>query len=310
MNVLVTGGEGFVGQALVSALLKNKHEVVVLDDYSASSPDLLRPKTSRRAGGGWQYAGSVTDREMLDMVIKKHRVDRIFHLAVRNISVSEIDPPLAFSVNAGGTSEVLRAADRHGVRQVIYTSTSSVYGSKPSQIPSYEVDQVDPRTTYSIAKYAGELICKSSKVLTTILRLSNVYGPGQTPRLGNATCGVVGQFMDRLSSGEPIIVYGDGTATRDYTHIDDVVRAMLLVLDDPQDGVFNVSTGEETSTNQLIALLEKVTGKTAKIDRRENRSIDAVVPRRCVDYSKIRNMFGWKPAFSLEAGLKDTWKWW
>lgn len=301
MSILVTGGAGFIGKRLVRALLAQGVPVCVLDDYSAAPEHAI----DRHLPKLRVYKGSVTDERLVDAVLQKNCIQHIFHLATRNITRSQMDPVNGFAVNAGGTAVILERAKAHGVRHVIYTSTSSVYGDR---VPATEEDTPAPRTIYSVAKLAGERCCQLSSMPTTVLRLSNVYGPGQD-NVGNPYCGVIGHFMLAASLNRPVVLYGDGTATRDYTYVDDVVEALLTVLHRSKFGTFNVGTGEETSTLELVRLVEKVTKKTLVVERRENRTID-VIPRRVLDARKLCRETNWKPLTSLEAGLALTWDRW
>ena len=300
--VLVTGGAGFIGGRLVEALLARSWEVIVLDDFSASDPSSL----DGRAGKLTVYGGSVTDAKLL-AVIMRRGVTHVVHLATRNITVSETDPARSFAVNAGGMVAVLREAAKHQVQRVVFTSTASVYGD--DRMPAFERYEPKPRTVYSIAKYAAEL-CGATfpSVPLDILRLSNVYGPGQNDST-NPYCGVVGHLMRAAAAGTPATVYGDGTATRDYTYIDDVVGALAIAMARGTGGVFNVSTGQETSTRDLVGMVARVTGRPLEINHRTARSID-VVARRVVDSSKFRDTFSWRPSVDLEQGLVRTWEWW
>lgn len=295
MNILVTGGAGFIGRHLTKALVERGHAVCILDDFSAASPDSLDVQI---------YRGSVVDAELLSALLSKRGISHVFHLATRNITVSETDPVRSFAVNAGGTALLLKQAALCDVQHVVYTSTCSVYGS---MMPAIEDQHPAPRSTYSIAKLAGERCCEVSPVLSTVLRLSNVYGPGQTD-IGNPYCGVIGHFMRAALENKRAIVYGNGSATRDYTYVDDVVRAMLAVLDRPTAGTFNVSTGIETSTSSLLLATTLATGRMLAGTYEPLRSID--IPRRVVDSQKFRSTFGWEPSVSLATGLAKTWDWW
>lgn len=298
MNILVTGGTGFIGTHLVAALLRNGHGVSVIDDLSASR-DTTPP------GFRSFYQWDAANKHALDHVISNDEITHIVHLATRNITVSEQDPVAAFSINSGGTAILLKKAKQYGIQRVVYTSTSSIYGDR---MPALEEHEPNPRTVYSVSKLAGEMCVRASSVPSTILRLSNVYGPGQTPE-SNPYCGVIGHFMRASVDGSPLVIYGNGEATRDYTYIDDVVHAIVMALHASIDGTFNISTGVETSTNYLSSTVKRVVDRKLMLEWKESRSID-VVPRRVVDSTKFQRSFGWKPYTSLEDGLRKTYDWW
>lgn len=299
MNVLVTGGAGFIGSHLVRALLAKSCNVKVVDDLSASNFSAL-PRVSDKLT---VYRGSVEDQDLLSSLMTD--VTHVVHLATRNITVSETDPARAFSVNTGGTANVLRSASR--AKRVVFTSTTSVY--RDDDLPASESHEPEPRTLYSVSKLAAEA-CGDLflDVPLTILRLSNVYGPGQSDS-DNPHCGVVGHFMRAAREDRPMLVYGDGEATRDYTYVDDAVAAIVTALEGNRDGVFNVSTGVGTSTLDLSRLVAASAGKTHSVEHRSARSID-VVKHRVVNSQKFRNGFSWAPLVPIEDGLRRTWESW
>lgn len=274
----------------------------MLDDCSASQP----PSDERVEF----HRGSVADIFAVQAAMRG--ADRVAHLATRNITVSEINPAAAFEVNAGGTLIVMREAARAKVKKVIYTSSVSVHDDLLMPITAHTA--INPKTAYSIAKYAGEL-CRNvvGDLPLTILRLSNVYGPGQSD-IANPYCGVVGHFMRASLEGRPLVVHGDGLSTRDYTYVDDAVEAIVasLVSDAaaPVDvSAFAVGTGIETSAVGLARMINEVTRRTLPIVHRPERSID-VVRRRVVDAGHFCAHCGWAPSVPLMHGLLRTWEWW
>ncbi len=304
-KILVTGGAGFIGTHLVDALVAAGDDVCVLDDFSASD------KLSTRKHGVRVFDGSVTDKKLVRSILSEG-IQRIYHLATRNITVSAQDPKKAFAVNSGGTMIVLREAAHAGCEHVVYTSTTSVYDNS-AVMPMTETTDVKPRTTYSVAKYAGEL-CRYSvpECRFTVLRLSNVYGPGQIDT-ANPYCGVIGHFMRAARDEKPIIIFGDGSDTRDYTFIYDVVKALMSAMGskrkESESVIFNVSTGIETSTRHLAEMVQRVSGQSLAIEYRDKRSID-VIRRRVVDSTLFRNEFNQHSSTNLYDGLSATWEWW
>ncbi len=188
----------------------------------------------------------------------------------------------------------------HG--KIIYLSTSSVYGTA-DVFPTPETAEIKTSNAYDTSKRIAELFLQQRGNYTS-LRLSNVYGKYQRPE--NPYCGVLGRMIDSAINDKPIEIYGDGTATRDYTHVSDVVKAILLAIDQPpKNAEINIATGIETSVNDLCKMVWKAVDKPVKYNRTQLRSIDATT-RRCLDIKKAEQLLGWKPAVTLEDGIMQT----
>lgn len=304
-SVLVTGGCGFVGSNLVRRLVGMVDDVYVMDDMFTGSKDNLLGVDCNIT------TASVTDRISVHNIVSK--VDTIFHLAARNIIASTKNPIEDYETNIGGTLNILMEAEEHGAK-VIYTSSASVYGN-PKYLPINEDDHIDLLTPYAVSKYSGEGYCmafnESYKLPTIVLRLSNVYGTGQSP--ANPYCGVVAKFMDKCRSNSPIVIHGDGLSTRDFTFVEDVVDALILAgLSNIVNGeIFNVATGIETSINDLAE-------KVIKCMTEDNKDLKCVAPlyvdrrdidnirRRVLNIEKIRRKLGWTPKYTLKEGLLIT----
>jgi UDP-glucose 4-epimerase len=296
-RALVTGGAGFVGSNLVMALLESGAEVTVVDDMSTGDiKNLLRVK-----GEYSMYTTSVTHEDIIKKIMSK--IDIIFHLAARNIISSTKNPRNDFETNIGGTLNVLMSARELNIERVVYISSASVYGN-PKYLPINEDDNINLLTPYAVSKYAGEGYCmafhESYDLPVAVLRLSNVYGTNQL--VSNPYCGVVAKFIDKAIKNEPIEIHGDGLSTRDFTYVDDVVKAILLAgLSPKADGeVFNVATGRETSINDLASKISNT--EITHIDRRDIDNIR----RRVLNIDKIRRKLGWTPEVTLEEGLRRT----
>jgi len=291
MRVVVTGGAGFVGSNLVAGLVASGADVVVVDDFFTGT---------RRALPDIEIIeGSVTDFSLMHRMCR--RADLVFHLAARNIIVSTRNPQDDFRVNAGGTLNVLLAARDSNVQRVVYTSSCSVYGNR-TRMPISENDPVSLLTPYAASKFAGESYCQAFNTTyglpTTVVRYSNVYGPGQRPE--NPYCGVISRFL--AMDGKPMRINGSGEQTRDYTYVADIVDATLLAATTKTGNVYNVATETETSVNELAALIG------GPVEHVGLRDIDNV-SRRSLSYERIKKDLGWQPKVRLEEGLELTRDW-
>jgi UDP-glucose 4-epimerase len=301
-RVLVTGGAGFVGGAIVCRLVDAGAKVTVLDDLFTGQAETIPTQA--------QFVhGSVTDRALVGKLVANASL--VFHAAARNIIASTANPRDDFETNIGGTLNVLLAARESQPDRVVYTSSTSVYGN-PRSIPINEDDLLMPLTPYAVSKLSGEHYClafyESYGLPVGVVRYSNIYGPGQRP--DNPYCGVVSKFLMSCDQGQPLTVHGDGEQTRDFTFIDDAVDATLLAATHPraEGDVFNVGTGIETSVNRLAQLIGTSMGRPVAVRHIDRRDIDNI-RRRVVNIEKMRRMLRWAPQVTLENGLEATARW-
>lgn len=301
-RVLVTGGAGFVGGALVRRLVESDAAVTVLDDCFTGRAETLPPDVRF-------VEGSVTDEGLVARLVGES--EYVFHLAARNIIASTKNPRDDFATNIGGTLNVLLAARSVGVRRVVYTGSTSVYGN-PRSIPINEDDAIVPLSPYAVSKLAGEHYCiafyESYDLPVAVVRYSNVYGIGQHP--DNPYCGVVAKFFDAAIAGRPLQIHGDGQQTRDFTYIDDAVEATLRAAVAPraEGEVFNVGTGIETTINDLARMVGEAVERPVEITHVDRRDIDNI-RRRVVSIEKARRMLRWSPQVTLPDGLRRTAAW-
>ena len=301
-RVLVTGGAGFVGGAVVRRLVDSGARVTVLDDLFTGRAETVPTQAEF-------VLGSVTDQALVRELVARSSL--VFHMAARNIIASTANPRDDFETNIGGTLNVLLAARESQPDRVVYTSSTSVYGN-PRSIPINEDDNLVPITPYAVSKLSGEHYClafyESYNLPVATVRYSNVYGPGQRP--DNPYCGVVSKFLTNCHNGEPLTVHGDGEQTRDFTYIEDAVDATLLAATHPraEGDVFNVGTGIETSVNRLAEMIGSAMDRDIDIRHIDRRDIDNI-RRRVVNIEKMRRMLRWSPQMTLEKGLRATAEW-
>jgi UDP-glucose 4-epimerase len=314
MRYLVTGGAGFIGSHLTEALVSRDHEVLVLDDFSTGRPENLAHL--QQCDRLEVICASVTDVDLVRDCVPS--VDAVFHLAsavgVRLI----VDQPVkTLETNVEGAATVLHACADHQ-KPVLITSTSEVYG-KSEKVPFSEDDDslIGPSTfrrwSYAASKLLDEFLALAhwhqSRLPAVIVRLFNTIGPRQTGRYGM----VVPRFVRQAMLGEPITVYGDGTQTRCFCHVDDAVGAILRLFDAPESRgqVFNVGTDEEVSVNELAATVRRMTGSPSEIrhvpyDEAYGASAFEDMARRVPDLGKIRRLIDYQPKRSLEQTLGDV----
>jgi UDP-glucose 4-epimerase len=305
MRALVTGGAGFIGSNLVDALLDRGDDVVVIDDLSTGKKQNLQPALDR--GVAFELA-DIRDADRMHELFAAHRPEIVFHLAAQiSVNRSVAEPPLDARINVEGTINVLEAARRQGGVRIVNTSTGGAIYGETDVIPTPEETFPRPEAPYGQAKFAAEGYCalyeRLFQVPSVTLRYGNVYGPRQDP-LGEA--GVVAIFCGRLRDHQPPTVNGDGTQTRDYVYVGDVVAANLAAAARSDvGGVFNVGTGRETSVLDIIDALREISGadwfqpQFAPLPLGE-------VPRSCLDISRARAELGWEPQVELLEGLRLT----
>ena len=297
MRCLVTGGAGFIGVALTNMLVAEGHHVRVLDDLSAGDPAHLHPDALFTRG-------DVRDRPKLWTLLQG--VDCVFHLAAR-VSVPEsiLYPREYNDVNVGGTVSVAEAIRDAGVRRMILASSATVYGAQIRQ-PVAEDSWPFPTMPYAVSKLAAEhytfALGQLNDIETVSLRIFNAYGPGQ--RIPPAHAPVVPLFAKNLLNGASIVVHGDGTQTRDFVYIDDVVDALMSAATAPgvNRAMINVGSGTETSITALIAGLKEVTGRKPEV--LYNHQQQGGIPRLVADLDLAQKTLDYQPKISLRDGLQ------
>jgi UDP-glucose 4-epimerase len=299
-KVLVTGGAGFIGSHLCDRLVERGDEVIVLDNFSY---------------GKRKNLAAIEDRIHIieDSVqnIGKHAaalagVERVYHLAALISGYDSLkEPELYFDANITGLLRLLEVCKGLPGVRVLFASSSTVYGNREEPLRS-ESDMAAPVTTYALSKYAGEHLLSMYAPLYgfdyTCLRLFNVYGPRQNPDhpYANVTC----KFAHAAATGGTVALYGDGSQTRDFVYVDDVVECFLRAGEKKPQRIYNVGTGKDASIRSLLDLVSSIAGVTIPVDQRGPWPNDIRAIRANIDL--LRHDFGFEPQVQLEQGLART----
>ncbi|MDQ2626910.1 MAG: GDP-mannose 4,6-dehydratase [Actinomycetota bacterium] len=304
MRALVTGAAGFIGSTLVDRLRADGHPVVGLDNFATG-----RATNIEHLAGDADFSFVEADIVTADLgdVLAQYRPEVIFHLAAQiDVRHSVADPQFDASVNVVGTIRLAEAARAAGVRKIVHTSSGgSIYGTPP-RYPTTEDDPTDPASPYAAGKVAGEIYLNTFRHLyglqCSAIAPANVYGPRQDP---HGEAGVVAIFAQALLQGTPTKVFGDGSNTRDYVFVDDVVDAFVRASGAAGDGQrFNVGTGVETSDRQLHSAVATAVGAPDDPEFHPPRLGD--LKRSCLDVSRAREVLGWHPQVGLADGVART----
>jgi UDP-glucose 4-epimerase len=295
MRAVVTGGAGFIGSHVVDALLARGDEVHVLDNLS-------KGRRERVAEGATLHEADIRDP---DVVFEETRPEIVLHLAAQaDVRVSVERPDYDADVNVGGTVRILEAARRHDAQIVFASTGGAIYGECDGPAP--ETAERRPLAPYGTSKLCGEeYLATWNRLYGTshvALRFGNVYGPRQEP---HGEAGVVAIFMGLLHDGGTPKIFGDGSQTRDYVYVGDVVRAMLAALGH-SGGVFNIGTGTETSVVELYDGIQRVAGIERKPELAPARLGE--LQRSVLDVALAARELNWRPERSLDDGLAETWR--
>jgi UDP-N-acetylglucosamine/UDP-N-acetyl-alpha-D-glucosaminouronate 4-epimerase len=301
VKALVTGGAGFIGSNLVHALVERGDEVRVLDNFSTGSRDNLH-------GLGVEVVeGELRSYERVHAATRG--VEAVYHLgALGSVPRSVQDPLTSNAVNVEGTLNVLLAARDEGVRRVVFSSSTSVYGTSP-QLPTSESTPTDPISPYGVTKLAAERYCISfSRVYESfeavVLRYFNVFGPRQSPHSQYAAA--VPLFIAAIDAGEPITIYGDGEQSRDFTYVANVVDATIRAAEAPgaSGRAFNIAAGSPASVNHVAETIGLILGKP--VEKRFEPPRPGDIRDSWADTGAAREVLGYEPQVDLAAGLELT----
>lgn len=311
MSILVTGGAGFIGSHLVERLLNQGKEVVVIDDFNDYySPEIKRNNIADAAKNQRFKLIEKDIRDNLDDVFQKNGISLVIHIAARaGVRPSLIDPLLYNSVNVLGTANLLECCKKYGVKKFIFASSSSVYGVT-SKLPFKEDDTLDkPISPYAVTKIAGENLCRvchnTYGMSIVCLRFFTVYGPRQRPEMA------IHKFVDLISKDKPIPYYGDGTSSRDYTYITDILDGIMSCIDKVSgNGIFeiiNLGDSKTVTLKELVDIIENELNKKARLEYLPPQQGD--VPVTYADISKATKLLGYTPKVNIKKGIREFINW-
>lgn len=308
MNILITGGAGFIGSHVGNRLSSEGHQITVIDDFNDYyDPAIKRANLQQRVPEARLIEGDIRDKSAVEKAFARP-VDAVIHLAARaGVRPSIGDPELYITTNIQGTYNLLDAARRHGCMDFVFGSSSSVYGIN-EKVPFTEDDLIQSTISpYAMTKLAGEQLCSNFSNLHGMrcicLRFFTVYGPGQRPDLA------IHKFTDLIHRGQPLEMYGDGSTERDYTYVDDIVDGVTAALNyrDRQFDIFNLGESQTTTLSDLIATIGEALGKEPKVIRRPDQPGD--VPRTYADITKAEQLLNYRPSTKIADGIPKFVDW-
>ncbi len=302
MIILVTGGAGFIGSNLVDKLIDLGHEVIIIDNLRSGKKENINSKVQF-------FQEDICDKEKIDQIFEQFKPEVIFHLAAQNEVPYSISHPFEDQqINILGTINLLEAARKNDIKKFIYANTGGAfYGDvEENKLPIKEDELVlKPTSFYGVSKLSAEIYLKLYSNLYGIigisLRYSNVYGPRQD---GNKEAGVVAIFTEKLLKKISPTIFGDGTKTRDYTYVEDVVNANIAALDSNQTNYYNISTGKTTSVLEVFNAIEKELNTNLQPIFGPERIGDA--SHSCLDPAKAKQYLDWVAETNFLDGIKKT----
>ena len=309
MNILVTGGAGFIGSHICRRLLSDGHAVTLIDDFNDYyDPAIKRANVATLGGVAKVVEGDIRDRDRIQSLFADGKFEGVIHIAARaGVRPSVKDPQLYIDTNITGTHHLLEAARQQGVGRFLFASSSSVYGLAKTVPFSEDLALPQTLSPYAATKLAGEHLCGNYAHLfglrVVCLRFFTVYGPGQRPDLA------IHKFTDAIHHGRPIPQYGDGSTRRDYTYIDDIVQGVMGALryEGPLFDIFNLGENQTITLTELIQEIENALGRKAMIERLPEQQGD--MPLTCADITKARALLGYNPQTKIAEGIPKFVTW-
>ena len=300
MRFLITGGAGFIGSALASYLLKKGNKVTVFDNLSNSSENQA---SALSKNGATFVKGDITIKQDIENAISNH--DFLIHLAAQiDVNESIKNPDYTYKVNVEGTKNILDACKKNQIKNVLAASSAAVYGIQKT-LPIKEGTDLKPISPYGQSKIKMENLLKdysrNHNLNCISLRFFNIYGPGQS----DAYAGVITKFISNISNNQPLTIFGDGSFTRDFISIDDVINSItksVEKIENKKGNCYNIATGKQTSILQLANLLLKVSKKDLEIKHQEAKEGD--IPFSCADIALAQKELDFTSKINLSEGLE------
>jgi UDP-glucose 4-epimerase len=298
MNILVTGGSGFIGSHITDAYISRGHDVIIIDNMSSGVKEYINPKAKF-------YKMDICD-EGISKVFKENKIDVINHHAAQiDLRKSVDNPKFDIQVNIAGSVNLLQNAVENKVKKFIFASTGGAIYGEHDYFPADENHSTRPSAPYGINKLCVEKYLYYYNHVYglnyTVLRYANVYGPRQNP---HGECGVIAIFTDKILNGSVPLINGDGTQTRDYVYVTDVVKANVLALDAQKSDIYNVATTHETDVNFIFDHINKFAGMN--FTQKHGPAKLGEQKRSVLSFEKISTELGWMPEVDIETGLKNT----
>ena len=311
MKILITGGAGFIGSNLADRLLSVGHDVIVVDNFNDYYDVSLKERNVSANLNNPHYTlyrVDICGQDAIARVFSDNDIDVVVHLAARAGVRPSLENPVAYvETNILGTVNILEQMKLHNIKKLVFASSSSVYGNCSAEKFSEDLKVTEPISPYAATKSACEQIIYTYHHLYNInaicLRFFTVYGPRQRPDLA------IRKFVEKIESGTPIDMYGDGSTRRDYTYIDDIVNGICAAIKYDKTGyeIINLGGGEPITLKRMIETIEKVFGKSAIINQQPMQPGD--VDKTVCDWNKANNLLGYTPQTTFEQGIKKFKEW-
>lgn len=298
MNILVTGGAGFIGSNISDSYIAAGHNVIIIDNMSTGVRSFINPRAVF-------YEIDICS-ESISKIFEKHKIDFINHHAAQiDLRKSVDDPKFDIEVNVKGSVNLLQNAEKYKIKKFIFASTGGAIYGEHDYFPADELHPTRPHAPYGINKLTVEkYLFYYNHVYGldyVVLRYANVYGPRQNP---HGECGVIAIFTDKILKRVKPLINGDGLQTRDYVYVSDVVKANVLALKAKKPAIYNIGTGRETDVNYIFAQINNFAG--TKFTEKHGPPKIGEQRRSVLSFEKIKNELGWKPEVDIETGLKAT----